>query len=107
MSVRRCFRLAATLALAACGADEADQARAAREARPAPEARYADVDRDGTVTRQEAAADPVLARHFGRYDVNGDGALDRAEFARLEAHAAARRDERERQAIPQPYSKPK
>jgi hypothetical protein len=60
-------------------------------ARPAPAAdmqaeitRYADANNDGKVTRDEAKSDPMLEKHFARYDVNDDGVLDRGEFARLE-----------------------
>lgn len=53
--------------------------------------RYADEDKDGRVTRDEAVADPNLQASFDRYDANDDDALDRAEFARLEARAAQRK----------------
>lgn len=52
---------------------------------------YADKNRDGKVTRQEAEPHPALARNFDRYDVNDDAILDRAEFARLEAENAPAR----------------
>jgi hypothetical protein len=41
-----------------------------------------DKDRDGTISRGEAAAAPDLARDFDRYDLNRDGRLDRDEFDR-------------------------
>lgn len=74
-----------TPAGAARGPDHGDRGATAAE-RP----RYADQDRDGRVTRAEAQADPALAAAFDRYDDDADGALDRAEFARLEAGAAPR-----------------
>lgn len=57
---------------------------------PAEITRYADDNRDGQVTRQEAEADPALVRVFGQYDADDDGALNRAEFARLEEDSRAR-----------------
>lgn len=47
--------------------------------------RYADENRDGQVTRDEAKADPRLAASFDRYDLDKNDKLDRGEFARLEA----------------------
>ena len=49
---------------------------------------YADQDRDGRVTQQEATVDRALSRNFERYDQNDDGELDRAEFAQLEARSS-------------------
>ena len=46
--------------------------------------RYADENRDGQVTRDEARADPALAASFDEYDLDRNGRLDRGEFARLE-----------------------
>jgi hypothetical protein len=76
--------------IAACGDSkpgEADSRSAYQD--PAETPRYADADRDGRVTRDEADVDPALAAHFERYDADSDGALDRAEFARLEAGATS------------------
>ena len=47
--------------------------------------RYADANHDGKVTREEASVDRALAAAFDRYDKNGDGILDRAEFAQFVA----------------------
>ena len=47
--------------------------------------RYADENRDGQVTRDEAKADPNLVASFDRYDLDKNDKLDRGEFARLEA----------------------
>lgn len=81
--------------LAACG--EPTDSRDARQAQrdPAEGPRYADADRDGRVTREEASVDPALAASFDRYDGDGNGQLDRAEFARLEAGAAGSRGAKE------------
>lgn len=49
--------------------------------------RFADDNKDGKVTRDEAKADPALARSFDKYDLDKNGILDRGEFARLEADA--------------------
>lgn len=46
--------------------------------------RFADENRDGIVTRDEAKADPALAASFDRYDLDDNDELDRGEFARLE-----------------------
>ena len=88
--------IGAVLALAACGREGADETRpafgqASHDA-PTATARYADGDRDGKVTRAEAQADPMLSASFDRYDTNDNDELDRANSARLEAHAAAGRD---------------
>lgn len=57
----------------------------AAEAAPAPRiTRYADQNRDGKVTREEARVDPALAKTFDRYDLDHNRVLDRGEFARLE-----------------------
>jgi hypothetical protein len=54
-------------------------------AQPAQEiTKYADANKDGKVTRDEAKADPLLAKGFEKYDLNDDDVLDRGEFARLE-----------------------
>lgn len=52
---------------------------------------FADQNRDGKVTREAARVDQALERSFGRYDQNDDDALDRAEFARLEADSSGPR----------------
>ena len=51
---------------------------------------YADKNRDGRVTRTEAKADPKLLANFDRYDTDDSDALERAEFARLEADSMQR-----------------
>jgi hypothetical protein len=48
-----------------------------------------DRNRDGKVTKAEAAADPALARRFSALDVDNSDKLDSGEFARFEAEAAA------------------
>ena len=43
---------------------------------------FAELDRDknGYISKAEAAADPVLAKDFDRFDRNHDGRLNRAEY---------------------------
>jgi hypothetical protein len=107
MKYQTILAAAGSVLLAACGVTdrEHEPSGAAARAPAATATRYADADRDGKVSRQEAQADPALARSFPRYDANRDGQLDRAEFARLEAQSAVARDERT--AAPRPYGKPK
>lgn len=56
-----------------------------RKAQASEPQRYADANRDGRVTREEARRDPALAAQFDHYDQDHSGDLDRAEFAQLEA----------------------
>lgn len=92
----RLLMLLAGAALAACGASEGERPAASKaaatQASPAEQVRYADENRDGRVTRDEARADPYLAASFDRYDANANDELDRGEFARLEARATERDD---------------
>jgi Ca2+-binding EF-hand superfamily protein len=46
-----------------------------------------DKDGDGMISEQEAAAKPDLAKDFQKYDKNGDGTLEEAEFSQFECHA--------------------
>jgi len=89
MKVTHQFALFAALVgvLAACGDPDKEASSAYRD--PAETPRYADADRDGHVTREEAAVDPALAARFERYDANSNGKLERAEFSRLEAGATS------------------
>ena len=43
-----------------------------------------DTDGNGTISSEEAAADPKLVEDWATADVNGDGQLERAEFSALE-----------------------
>lgn len=84
--------LAALAALAGCAHDETIAAdtrdfivvEPVDVAPPERITRYADANRDGQVTRDEARADPALAAGFDQYDLDDNGRLDRGEFARLE-----------------------
>lgn len=49
-----------------------------------------DTDKDGRISRAEAAKDPKFAERFAEMDVNKDGYVDRADF---EARAKQRSDE--------------
>jgi len=44
-----------------------------------------DVSRDGYLSRNELASDPLLARNFTRFDTNKDGRLSEAEYRNAEA----------------------
>jgi hypothetical protein len=83
---------ALTALLLACGSanEEPGQWRSDAASTADRTGRYADQDRDGKVTRAEAQADPNLAASFERYDTDGSGALERGEFARLEADSLER-----------------
>jgi hypothetical protein len=48
---------------------------------------FADKNKDGKVTRDEAGVDPALERVFDQYDLDHNKELDRGEFARLERRA--------------------
>ena len=39
-----------------------------------------DVNKDGYITRTEAASDAALAKDFDKFDLNHDGKLNRAEY---------------------------
>lgn len=39
-----------------------------------------DKNKDGYISKAEAAADPALARDFDKFDLNNDGKLNRAEY---------------------------
>jgi hypothetical protein len=39
-----------------------------------------DKNNDGYISREEAAADPALAKDFAKFDLNNDGKLNRAEY---------------------------
>lgn len=46
-----------------------------------------DTNHDGTLSRDEAALQPVVSAEFDRLDANKDGKLSRAEFAAFEVMA--------------------
>ena len=39
-----------------------------------------DKNKDGYISKAEAAADPKLAKDFAKFDLNNDGKLNRAEY---------------------------
>ena len=47
-----------------------------------------DADGSGTISQEEAQANPAVAEQFTVLDANGDGQVDEAEFAAFEAPAA-------------------
>jgi hypothetical protein len=55
---------------------------------PATNLNALDADRDGSISRAEAAANPGLATQFVTLDSNTNGALEPAEFARFETLGA-------------------
>jgi len=95
--------LAGAAALAGCTRDTADTREfitmePADVTPPAKITRYADANRDGQVTREEAKADSSLAASFDRYDLDRNDKLDRGEFARLEDERRDREATRASQA---------
>lgn len=48
-----------------------------------------DKDRDGSVTKKEAASNKNLAKKWDTLDANKDGKLDQGEFAQFEAEGSA------------------
>jgi hypothetical protein len=53
--------------------------------------RKLDKDRDGFLSKQEAASDGVSGADFDKHDKNHDGKLDQAEFQSLKADSAGDR----------------
>lgn len=47
-----------------------------------------DVDGDGMISSEEAAADPTLSEAWDKADANGDGQLERAEFSAIEVKSS-------------------
>jgi hypothetical protein len=89
----------AALLLAGCGEPGDESARTAgkttdaasrHEAAASESPRYADANRDGRVTRDEAKVYAALEDNFDRFDMDRNGELDRGEFARLEMEAVDR-----------------
>lgn len=100
MSIRTplaaCIAAVSTLGLGACADLERNDETAyttyteyvpGEESEPKQITRFADENKDGKVTREEAKADPNLARAFDQFDKDKSGDLNRAEFAQLEQAA--------------------
>lgn len=99
--------VAAVVGLAACDAAQHDEPATGASAATgqAVASRFADGNRDGRVTREEAKVDPYLSASFDAYDRNANDELDRAEFARLEARESTQEERhqlRPRREFPRP-----
>jgi hypothetical protein len=76
------FALAAGSAWAADKpSDEKDKTETSSAA-PAEPPTFAELDKNnnGSISKAEAKADPVLAKDFDKFDLNHDGKLDRGEY---------------------------
>jgi len=76
--------MTAALAAAAMTAHAATDRQPASSSDPTS-FQQVDSDRDGRISRQEAAAFSALEARFEAADANGDGALSAEEFARSKA----------------------
>ena len=81
---------AAPAAPAATGNDAAGKLGGLRPEALA-EFKSADADRDGYLSREEAARFPALARHFQRVDADGDGRISLREFVQAKRVILERR----------------
>lgn len=52
-----------------------------------------DLDGDGYLSREEAAAVPGLREHFSVFDLDGDGRLSRSEYAVVEGQLGGPHEE--------------
>lgn len=82
------------------GASLAQADGSARGGQRDPDARWAQLDRngDGAIDRTEAAAQPRLAERFDRLDRDGDGRVTRDELREARRAAEAQREARQAQA---------
>lgn len=55
---------------------------AVAHAETAPEFSQLDADGDGVISQEEASAKPEMSEQLAKADVNADGKIDRAEYAR-------------------------
>ena|SRR3984893_16135583 len=86
--IRSAMPGAAVLALAAGSAWAADTSANGKDrtniskAMRSADSTFAELDKnkDGYISKAEAAADPALARDFDKFDLNYDGKLNRAEY---------------------------
>ena len=75
------FALAASYAWSADTATEKNKTNVSNATR-SEDSTFAklDADKDGYITKLEAAGDAALARDFDKFDLNHDGKLNRAEY---------------------------
>ena len=78
MRLAKAVFLASAMALAASGAYAAEKQAKTKDAEPG--FNNLDKNRDGYVSRAEAAADTDLAKKFKEADGNNDGKLSRTEY---------------------------
>ena len=77
--------VAALLPLAAAVAQTPPADQGDQSSPPAQSARHGssfdslDTDKDGRISKAEAAADPNVSQQFSRYDKNGNGYIERDE----------------------------
>jgi hypothetical protein len=76
------FALAAGSAWAADKSDDEKNKPNISKAMRSEDLTFANLDKnkDGYISKAEAAADPVLAKDFDKFDLNNDGKLNRAEY---------------------------
>ena len=67
-----------------------DEMKVAHEKMQARHLARIDTDRDGRISRAEAAAHPRLAENFDRIDTNGDGFLSKEEMIAVRRARAAK-----------------
>jgi len=86
-SVSAVMTMAAAAALMAIGAAYAGSDRDATSKQSSREAHFEqfDVDRDGAITRAEAAREPRFAKGFDAADENRDGKLDSGEYVKAQS----------------------
>lgn len=93
------------LALSALSAGYVHAAPTASEVQAAATITDLDTDRDGLVSKREAAKNKDLNKKFSSLDSNRDGRLDSAEFARFEIAPSSDKNPAAPTTDPAPLSK--